>query len=523
MLALNSSDSIRDKAKIGVVFTPLDSCKQVLVDFGLFEKWLEGKVFFDPTAGEGNFLEAFIELAFDKNIPVTDRMLERLYANEIEQEYIQNFFEKIRNKFGIVFPKNNFFNKDIILDDLKLKVDILVGNPPWANFNDLPEEYKDRIKPSFIKYDLVKNTKDLLLGGSRIDIATLVASKTIKDHLSEKGEAYYFLPLSIFLNGDAHRSFRSYSINSVDFCVKKIIDFKDADIFGGLVSTRYGFAVFQRDLKQHFPIEYHLTDTGVNIIAEAKPLYSDDDALTIIRPADHESFLGSHFKITINENQKPRQGINTCGKNDLYIFDSYEPLDSELVRVKNKMREVTLPRQFICPLLTRSVLTGTETNPEKWVLLPYDKVTGKLLNEKQMELYPTLLDYLNTNRESLISRKGVLIQAGMKNGAWWGLLGVGQYSFAPYKIFWQAYGDKKFTVRLLDGTWQANQSMHAFIPVWDLRQAEDLISKFQDPFIEKYLLSHRMEGTCNWAQPGKVSKLLNLQVKQSSLFEPALA
>lgn len=518
MQILNSLNNIKNTESIGVVFTPLHECKRIILLFNLFEKWLNGKTFFDPTAGEGNFIEAFIDIAVEKNIVITDQMLDRLFANEINKEFIEIFFKKIKKRFNISFPENNFFNKDIILEDLDIKVDILIGNPPWANFNDLPNIYKNQIKSSFIKYDLVKNAKDLLLGGSRIDIAALVVSKTIQNHLVQKGEAYYFLPLSIFLNGDAHRHFRSYSINSINFCVNKIIDYKNVDIFEGAVSTRYGFVVFQRDIKQQFPIDYQITENKININTKASPLYFNDDALTISLSDDNELFKTGDFKITLNEDQKPRQGINTCGRNDIFIFDFYESLNNDLVRVKNKNNEAVLPKKYIFPLLTRSVVSGIEDAPEKWVLLPYNNISGKILDRNELESSLELYRYLELHRQMLISRKGVLIQSGMKKGNWWCLLGVGPYSFAPYKIIWQAYGDKKFTVRLLEGRWQANQSMHAFIPFKSKEHAKDLFVQFQNPFIEKYLLSQRMEGTCNWAQPGKISKLLNITYKQPMLL-----
>ena len=43
-------------------------------------------------------------------------------------------------------------------------MDILVGNPPWANFSDLPTAYKEHLKPFFVQEGLVPNRKQILLG-----------------------------------------------------------------------------------------------------------------------------------------------------------------------------------------------------------------------------------------------------------------------------------------------------------------------------------------------------------------------
>jgi hypothetical protein len=508
---------MNDQPEIGIVFTPLDVCKRLIVERGLLMRWVNGESVFDPTAGEGNFLEAFIDLAISRNIKITERMLSRLYGNEIQSEFREVFFKKIQDKFDIVFPRQNFLCKDIILEKVDIVADILIGNPPWANFSDLPDRYKTSLKSVFIEYGLANNPRDLLLGASRVDIAALVTSKTIKENLKKDGEAYYFLPLSIFLNGDAHKSFRSYLVKDTNFSITEIMDHKEADIFSGLVSTRYGLVSFKRDKKQEFPIIYRIAKNGLVINAKARPIYLKDDPLTISEN-NHEVLSNNEFRIVVEYNQKPRQGINTGGRNDLFIFDSYEDLSPTLVHLSNKKRSAILPKEYVYPLVSRNILLGHDTQAGKWALIPHSKTTGKALSQSEIDSSPELSKYLQENRESLMSRKGVLMQVLIKKGVWWGLLGVGPYSFAPYKIVWQAYGDTKFNVKLLKGFWQANQSMQAFIPIWDYKQGEALLSEFKHPFVEEFLLSHRMEGTCNWAQPGRISKLIDMRTQQEAIF-----
>jgi hypothetical protein len=40
----------------------------------------------------------------------------------------------------------------------------------------------------------------------------------------------------------------------------------------------------------------------------------------------------------------------------------------------------------------------------------------------------------------------------------------------------------------------------------------------RDPAVEDYLKASAMGGTMNWAQPGRISKLLAIEQKQTSLF-----
>ena len=50
--------------------------------------------------------------------------------------------------------------------------------------------------------------------------------------------------------------------------------------------------------------------------------------------------------------------------------------------------------------------------------------------------------------------------------------------------------------------------MQAFIPCSTLAEAEDLLDQLEQSNIESYLKSLSVEGTCNWAQPGRIKRFL---------------
>ncbi len=54
--------------------------------------------------------------------------------------------------------------------------------------------------------------------------------------------------------------------------------------------------------------------------------------------------------------------------------------------------------------------------------------------------------------------------------------------------------------------WQPNQALQAFIPLESEKEAVEIAEKLNDPLIEKFLKDQGMEGTCNWAQPGRMMK-----------------
>ncbi|MCC7431169.1 N-6 DNA methylase [bacterium] len=511
-LDLNKTNEL----SIGAIFTPQNLANFAIKEFNLFDKWINGATIFDPTMGEGNLLEAFINLGFRKGINPKELPIQNLYGVELNSKYYNNFLNKIQKQYNLILPQNNFINKDIFFLHKEFSFDIIFGNPPWQNFVDLPDLYKQKIKSQFFKYDLIGNSQDLLLGGSRIDLAALVIQKTIEQNLKKNGEAIFFMPLSLLLNDGANKYFRTYKVNSTPYLISKIFDFNDTNAFDG-VATRYGLVHFLRDKKQTFPIPYSRCENKKWINYFAKPMFHFTDPLSIFSDLEINP-LESFEPITLKKDSVPRQGINTCGANDIFFFDTYEEIDELTCLVANKtIKKTPLPKKYLFPLATSINFREEKKNPLKWALLPYNS-NGKVLELTQILKEQKLAEFLFNHKIILQNRKGLMLNALISRGNWWSLLGVGAYNFYPYKIIWEAYGKTKFCPQIFQKDWQANQSLQAFIPLKSLNEAEKILELLLDKRIENYLLSLKMEGTMNWAQPGKIKKFLAFENETLSLF-----
>ena len=211
----------------------------------------------------------------------------------------------------------------------------------------------------------------------------------------------------------------------------------------------------------------------------------------------NELNTGEVLNVSLSPAQTPRQGVNTCGANGVFIF---------------KDKPSYLPEAFLYPLATKEIWRREASFPHKWILLPYHRQTGKPLTQHQIEQHASLKKYLRDAKETLRSRKGKMLRTAIDKGYWWVLLGVGPYSFAPFKVMWEAYGKSRFNPVVLscvDGqVWQGNQSMHAFIPCWSKESAHRIKNALENPEIPKLLRQLNGAGKCNWAQPGKMKKIL---------------
>ena len=186
------------KRQIGQVFTPLKWAEWLINRWGVFDAWLDGAHVCDPTAGQGAFALAMLHIARQKGVPITRERLSRLTLIEIVPSHLERFREDIKREFGVDVPASQVFCQDVITEDHPRKYDILVGNPPWANFSALPTAYKERLKPFFLQEGLVPDRKKMLLGASRIDIAALVLKVVLGRLLKENGTGYFYIPTSLF-------------------------------------------------------------------------------------------------------------------------------------------------------------------------------------------------------------------------------------------------------------------------------------------------------------------------------------
>lgn len=313
--------SVLEEVRIGEVFTPLKWAIWLVDRWGLTDRWLNGESICDPTAGEGVFAEALIQAATSRGVTISKDLLNRLHLVELRAENLEVFVARMSSVHAIDFPRSSLHVRDVIQNPLRVQFDILVGNPPWSNFTDLPVTYKEALKQYFLEYGLVPDRKAVLLGSARTDIAALVLKATLHHMLRDGGEGFFFVPLSLFTGDDAHSGFRDYMTKGLPFSVQEVIDLTQENVFEG-VGTSYCAAHFKRGERQTFPVLFSRSSRGHEIQFEAQPLRISTDPWRVVTDLD-APLDGEAIDISLSPSQKPRQGVNTCGANSCFIFSEY--------------------------------------------------------------------------------------------------------------------------------------------------------------------------------------------------------
>ena len=490
------------RLKVGQVFTPMPWAEWLVTRWGILDSWISGATICEPTAGQGGFVLALFKLARSKGIQITPELLSRLTLIEIHRPHIEVFKLKAKQEFDVEFPSSQLFDVDIITNPPDVKFDILFGNPPWSNFTDLPDSYKEILKPHFVSEGLVPDKKAALLGSSRADIAALVLKVVLGRTLKKGGVGCFYIPLSLFFGDGAHRGFRNFTAGNRYFSVDEVYEFTTTKVFEK-VNTSYCCAKFTVDKPTEFPIVYFKEIDGNWVECRAQPFETQSDPWRVLE-RDSAQCGDVAVKIELSSRQKPRQGVNTCGANSIFIFEE---------------KPTYLPEKFVFPLVTKEIWRMPDTDPHRWILLPYNVRTGRPLSWSDIEAHDELKQYLTSHRDKLERRKGKLIQSVICRGIWWSLLGVGPYSFAPYKVIWEAYGRRHFRPIIRScregQSWQANQAMHAFVPCWIESDAIRIQSALLHPRIQELLRQLNGEGKCNWAQPGKIKRIISFEHSKS--------
>ena len=490
--------------KIGQVFTPYTWARWCVDSCSIYQDWLDGASVCDPTGGEGVFIQVLLDKAAQER-KLSSVLVARLAYLEKDIDCVQKFSRTLQEKYPQYATSLQICHRDVIVHDLldmAHQYDWLIGNPPWVNFTDLDDAYKADIKEHFVSEGLVVSKRNTLLGNTRIDIAALVLQKVLGVLTKPCAKCAFFVPSSLWY-GDAHAEFRNCHTRGRDFRVVQFVELEKVFVD---VQTKYGCVYLKMDTKNEYPISIHTTVNAEQMWAF--PIPHPNGMWMIQKNREYDTIP----QITIHKSQTPRQGVNTCGSNAVYFFDKYPE---------------HLPAQYVYPLATKEIWkqevvenqidfeAGSSIVPCKWVLLPYNSDSGKVLTWNEITQYPHLERYLLQHKDTLVARKGTMLSGSLHRGYWWAMLGVGKYTFAPYKIMWQSYGVKQWKPLLFSSTstrqiWIANQALQSYIPVWDKGEALRIVEEISHPCYEKFLSSLQGASTANWAQPGKVKHFLRI-------------
>ena len=144
------------------------------------------------------------------------------------------------------------------------QVDFVVGNPPWVNWESLPEVYRQSTAPLWYDYGLFwhKGYK-AKLGGAKDDISILMTYVCHDIYLKESGKLGFVITQSVFKTkggGEGFRGFR-YSKpggNEMHLSPLEVEDLSTLQPFEGATNRTAIFVAGKSQTPVKFPVSYTL-------------------------------------------------------------------------------------------------------------------------------------------------------------------------------------------------------------------------------------------------------------------------
>lgn len=161
-------------------------------------------IFPEDLINEDNFFEILDEIEISISNKNKTQCLEIIKSYRSSHYYeLSDYYNKLLS--DLLYLEDQELNSiwlKIIGNYLKSgslrDLDIIIGNPPWVKWSNLPENYKSKIKEK-CRLDGVFS-KDTNTGGVDLNISALIAHVSIRDRLKKTGILAFIMPDSILFN-----------------------------------------------------------------------------------------------------------------------------------------------------------------------------------------------------------------------------------------------------------------------------------------------------------------------------------
>jgi methylase of polypeptide subunit release factors len=337
------------------------------------------------------------------------------------------------------------------------RFDFIVGNPPWINWEYLPEFYRNITRNLWDKYGLLGKTKGMGLGKVKRDISMLFVARCFDQYIKPNGKLAFLIPLTTFKT-QAGGGFRNWLANNCE--VKRIHDLVELYPFEG--STTRTSMLLIGEGKTSFPCKCLMWSNPKSVgmdmetdlrevkretsqfemiatpIQSGKPesswLITLEKAYSAIRKVTGESEYEAHMGIKTALNGAYWISILGKGPNGLIINNLSMPGQKKAVR---EVKKVVEP-DFIYPFARGRDLKRWFIDQESSNLMiaPHLLSSGKPIEESELKVnYPQTYGYLHSLKADLSGRS--IHKLWGKGNPFYSLYNIGEYSFSTYKVAWK--------------------------------------------------------------------------------------
>lgn len=361
------------------------------------------------------------------------------------------------------------------------KADIVVGNPPWVNWEKLSPEYREKSRGLWAEYGLYngrgKNVRFL-----KEDISVLITCVAMDRFLRDGGLLSFALRQALFKSEKNGAMFRRFSLREGGtlFRVLRLDDMGKIKPFAG-VNIRAALVLIRKNEPMTFPVPYlcwsrkkgflRATRTPEVSAETIRSFVEQERTLAFPSSRNDPASLWVNFpeelasvtdKVLGSNGYKARTGVFTGGANAVYWLDVLDKGDRGGIRVRNvvgraKRRTETVETEiedtYVYPLVQGHDITPWKVKRGGYLLCPHTAESKMWPVEEEIlrRETPLTYEYLCRFRAELDERKGF---AGWENEIraqrFYAVLRIGDYTFAKYKVAWRYIAQSFITAVIED-------------------------------------------------------------------------
>lgn len=423
-----------------------------------------------------NFLEnknQFVDVLRDVDVYMEYNAKDKLFAriqemcSEQENDEVGNIvktFEVLKNKGLLNISMLNSISNYFLLCGIG-KFDLIVGNPPWVDWKNLPSVHRDKIKESCISRELFSGDKRT--GGINLNVCALLSNISAENWLKDNGVMALLMPQCILFQ-QSYDGYRKLKLNTgSNLYFQEIVDWEKAGHPFSPVQQLFATYVISRREQDYFK------GIPARKISIRKPFKVDDVAKSI-NDQNFDSYFETKRLIlgqttdkrtafTYVENEEELHQFQNISGETEYIGREgveYYPQELQLLKItnidkkkqtvkietyQNSRSKYSIPKRtadlevkYLRPLIKGICVKRFHIQePEFIVAFPYDSCNFKIpipaleLREQSRLLY----DYYSTNRKYLDMQNQYSDKIINSDEAeYYALARTGKYSHAPWYV-----------------------------------------------------------------------------------------
>jgi type II restriction/modification system DNA methylase subunit YeeA len=366
-----------------------------------------------------------MELVYRLN-PGEISSMSKLYEKLLKLE------EEGKNKVWVAIIRNAF------APILKGKFDYVIGNPPWVNWENLPESYREASKSLWEKYGLAKIKGKTGLGKVKRDLAMLFLTRCFDLYLKENGKLGFLMPFTIFKT-QAGAGFRVFMASNTKIHV--IHDLVTLYPFEGATNRTSAIVVEKVNEKSLMEVNKENKARVRHVVwvnPSKKPIPTDKPLEEVLKDTRRYNIL--MVPLETNKPESPwmqitpkvleairkllsgtqyyeaHEGVNVALNQVYYIQVKGKTPDGKLIitnpfepgqKKKVKQIEVIMEPDMVHPLIRgRDVKKWYVEFEDRYIILPVN-TEGKDISTTDMKVkYPTTYNYFYNFFNELINREG---------------------------------------------------------------------------------------------------------------------